>query len=158
MNSIQRHDILELKFVKRYRDAVSLARQFADQGDLAAQVMLARMWEVAGLSREEAEKVLEAAHRAVAPDDVIAHLELYGAYAEGLGEADYETKARRSFDHLLMAAERDAGHSYSITVARVFRTGSLVVDADPERARTWYQKAEAQGSPDASGELKSLRD
>ena len=156
MDASLRHEILELKFAKRYGEAVSLIRSLADRGDTAAKVMLARMWEAAGFSRADADKLLEAAHQALVPSDVMAHLELYGAYAEGLGDVDYDVKARRSFDHLLAAAERDAGHTYSLAVARTYRTGSLVTKPDRSKAAWWYRKAVEQGSPDAARELRTL--
>ncbi|WAC74697.1 hypothetical protein OU995_08355 [Roseateles sp. SL47] len=156
MNADLRHQVLELKFAKRYGEAVDLVRRAAEDGDVAARVMLARMWEAAGLSRAEADEHVEFAHRHLEPVDIIGHLELYGAYADGLGGIDYDLKARRSFEHLLVAAERDAGHTYSLAVARAYRTGGLAVPVDIAKAAWWYRKAAAQGSPDAPRELESL--
>lgn len=156
MDALLRHEVLELKFAKRYDEALDLVRGLAERGDTAATVMLARMWEAAGLSRVEADKLVETAHQALAPSDVMGHLELYGAYAEGLGDVDHDVKARRSFDHLQAAAERDAGHTYSLAIARIYRTGALVIPPDRVQAAYWYKKAAEQGSPDAVKELRTL--
>ncbi len=156
MDAALRHRILELKVAERYGEALELVRRAAQDDDLAATVMLARLWEPAGLTRARADELVEFAHRHVDPGDVMAHLELYGAYASGLGDIDYELKARRSFEHLVAAAERDAGHTYSLTVARQYRTGGLCVPIDAAKAAQWYRKAIAQGSQEALKELESL--
>lgn len=158
MDQTLRQQVLELKFAKRYGEAVALVRELAGHGDLAAKVMIARMSDAAGLTRTEADKLVEAAHLALKPGDIAAHLELYGAYAEGLGDAPYDQKASRSFEHLLAAAEGEAGSSYSLTVARMYRAGSLAVPVDLAKAAWWYRKAALQGSPVALDELKALSD
>jgi TPR repeat protein len=146
--------IVELRFEKRAKEAVDLVRGLAEEGDVAAKVAMARGWEAAGLTSDQADALVDAAHEAVRPDDVEAHLELSSAYATGLGNVAYDVQARRSFEHLVAAAESGAGANYSLRVGRILLTGALSVPPNVEEAKRWYKRAVAQGSDDALDELE----
>jgi TPR repeat protein len=149
--------VVELRVAKRDKDAVELLRGLVAEGDLGARVAMARSWEAAGLARDEADRIVDTAHTAVRPDDVVAHLELYGAYAQGLGAVGYDVQARRSFEHLATAAEHNAGPNYSLKVARMLWMGALAVPRDVDLATQWYERAAFQGSQEALQELKALK-
>jgi hypothetical protein len=62
-------EVVELQSAKRYQEALELVREAIKEGDVAAYVMLARMADEAGLSRNEANRLINYAEANMDPDD-----------------------------------------------------------------------------------------
>jgi TPR repeat protein len=157
MNLQLRSELVELRYAKRYAELLEVVKPLAAANDTAATAMLAQLWEITGQTRHHADSVIDDLHRTISKEDVAAHLELSKAYEQGLGALKFEVRARRSFSHLLAAAKADAGPSYSLSVARAFRTGNLGVNKSATKAEWWYRKAIAQGWTEVEDELNDLQ-
>lgn len=156
MHENWRRECYELKFAKRYDEALAVVRAAMEAGHLAAQVALAKMGDKAGRSRDEVDRMIEYVEANMDPNDIEAHLELSGAYDIRLGNLPYEEKAARHFRHLLKAAELGAGPVVSLAVACIYRVGAIAVEPDEIEAIRWYKRAIEQGSVEAAHELQVL--
>ena len=156
MHEEWRSKVAELNLRKRYQDSAEILREKMKLGDLSAHAMLARIGSVVGLTQNEVNELISYVEANLKPDDIDAHLELHAAYDQRLGEIPYEQKARRSLDHLKVAAELGAGSIYSLAVARIYRVGTLNVSPDLIEAKQWYKRAIEQGSVEAMHEIQGL--
>ena len=94
---------------------------------MSARVMLAKMGDEAGLSRSEADRLIEDVESGMDEQDVETHLQLRGAYDIGLGNLPYEELARRRLQHHLKAVELGAG----LAPREMLRNGSDRFGAEP---------------------------
>lgn len=149
------NEVVELQSAKRFQEALELIRTAVREGDVAAHVMLARLADEAGLSRSDANRLIDYAEAKMDPDDAQVHWQLYRVYDLGLlGTIPYEEKPVRAFMHLLKAGELGIGGMVPLVLARLYRFGDLNarVDADPAEAERWYRSAMGQGSDSVSAE------
>ena len=149
-----RRQVAELRSEGRKIDALALVREEVSKGNLAARVLLATMRNEAGLSRDEAERMIDHVEANMDPNDVEAHLELSSAYDVGLSNLPYDEKARRCFNHLLKAVELGAAPVHTMALARRYVMGTLVVKPNQKEAIRWYKHAIQQGSVEAVNELQ----
>jgi TPR repeat protein len=139
-------------------EAIGLARKAAARGSLAARVRLARFGESAGISHEEADRIIDQAEVDIEDHDATAHWALWGAYDLLLGSCEYEERSRRALAHLEAFARETGDLTAVIAMARNYLQGRIGVQADIELAVDWYYCAEALGHPEASRELKRALD
>jgi TPR repeat protein len=135
-------------------EAYRLIRQAISEGDMSAQVMLAKMWPDVDMSRAEVDQLIDYIDASMDPTDIWVHLELHGAYDLRMGTIPYEERAPRGFHHLVKACELGAGAINSLAVARIYRSGMLGVDVNRAESIRWYKRAIEQGSVDAGHELQ----
>jgi TPR repeat protein len=149
--------VAQLNLAKRYNESAAILREQAEAGDLSAYAMLARIGGVMGMPRPEVDRLIEYVEANMNPTDMDAHLALHDVYDQRLGAIPYEQRARKSFDHLVAAAELGAGATYSLAVARIYRTGALMINVDLIESERWYKKATRQGSLEAMHEIQELQ-
>ena len=152
-----RSKVAQLNVAKRYNESAAILRERAEAGDLSAYAMLARIGGVTGMPRLEVDRLIEYVEANMNPNDMDARLALHDVYDQRLGAISYEQRARKSFDHLVAAAELGAGATYSLAVARIYRTGALMVNVDLTESERWYKKAIEQGSVEAIHEIQKLQ-
>lgn len=149
------HEVAELNFAKQHQEALALVREAIKEGNMAAHVMLAKMGDEAGLSRDEANRLIDYAEAKMNPDDAQAHWQLYRVYDLGLlGTIPYEEKPVRAFMHLRKAGELGFGGMVPLVLARLYRFAhrAAAIDADEVEAVRWYKRAIEQGSAEAATE------
>lgn len=149
-----RLQVAELRLTKRNAEALVLIRQAIEEGDMSARVMLAKMGDEAGLSRSEADRLIEDVEFGMDEQDVETHLQLRGAYDIGLGNLPYEELARRRLQHHLKAVELGAGPMHTLALARCYATGAIALEPNQQEAVRWYKHAIKQGSIEAAHELQ----
>ena len=154
MHENWRLEVCELIAARRRNEALAIAQAAVQAGHISANVAVAGMADIAGLSRSEVDRLIEYVEANMNPDDIDAHLELSAAYAASLGDLPCEEKVARCFRHHLKAAELGAGAVVSLAQARLYRTGTIFLDPDPTEAVRWYKRAIDQGSVKAAGELE----
>ena len=93
---------------------------------------------IRALDPEEIEVLIRQGERLVAAGDLVTARTVLQRAAEA-GDATAATALAATFDPIVLA-----------------RLGVLGVDADVEKARTWYQTAERLGSNEASRRLRAL--
>jgi len=150
------HESVELLAAGRKAEAIEVTRKAAKAGSLGARVRLARFGEEAGLSREAAESLIEAAVREVRDDDETTHWNLYSASELLLGGCDPEEKYRRIQRHLEKYAQASGDARAVLAVARRYANGTPVAAPDALAAAEWYYCAVALGAKDAKRELQHL--
>ena len=149
-----REEVLRLKGAKRYDEAAALIRQAIEAGNMAARVMLAKMYDEVGMSRSEANQLIDYVETHMDPTDAEAHYELVWAYDLYMGTCIPEEMPRRKFDHLLKAAEYGGEAIDSLAVARNYREGVVTVEDNEGEAVRWYKRAIELGSVEAAHELQ----
>ena len=151
-----RLQVAELRLARRNEEALVLIRQAMAEGDMSARVMLAKMGDDAGLSRPEVDAIIDEVEANLDPEDIETRLQLRGAYDIGLGNAPYDEKARRRFQHHLRAVELGADPIHTLALARILVMGALEVPPNETEAIRWYKRAIQQGSIEAAHELQRL--
>src|SRR6218665_1962833 len=129
-------EVVHLVASKKRSEAILVAQRAADAGSVAAKVRLAMFGEEAGISGDEAGRIVEAAER-VAGKDVTLHWALRGAYEFALGECDYAEKSRRVLLHLEAYAVLSEDANAFFAVAMNYSSGRIGVPADKETAIEW---------------------
>lgn len=150
-------EVIELIHANQTQQAVALLRKLELEGSLAAKVRLAIIGEEAGISREEANRIVDEAELAADASDATVHWALRGAYDLRLGTCEYEEKSRRVLRHLEIFAELTQDPMAAFAVASSYATGNVGFNADLQSARKWYERAESLGHPDAARVLKRRR-
>ena len=150
------HQSVELLASGRKTEAVEVTRAAAEAGSLGAAVRLARFGEDAGLSREDADALIEDVVRIVKDEDVTAHWNLYAASELLLGSCEPEEKYWRIERHLQYYAKASGDPRAALSVARRYMYGTPVLQADVATAVDWYYCAVALGSDEATMELGAI--
>lgn len=151
-----RERAIELSAMGKRVEALQLVQEAVATGSAAAKVRLASMWTEAGMTSETADRLIAEADKSVDSNDMTLHLELSRAYDLRLGAVPYEEKPRRSLRHLERAAELGSGAWDCLAIARIYRCGSVNIDADLAKARHWYRRAIKEGSDEAVAELRAI--
>jgi TPR repeat protein len=149
--------VAQLNLAERYEESAAILRAKIRAGDLSAHAMLARIGRSIGIPGKEVNRLIDYVESNMESIDVDSHVELHRAYDQRLGSLPYEQIARRSFDHLLAAAELGAGAIYSLAVARIYRIGAMTVRSNLIESERWYKKAIEQGSVEAMHEIQMLQ-
>ena len=147
------HTVVAPVAERREQVAVEVTRKAADRGSLGARVRLARFGEVAGISQDEADAIVDQASSEARDEDQTAHWVLSGAYDLLLGQCDYEEKSRRMLVHLEKHARASADPGAALAVAVNWAMGRVGVEPDPCVAVDWFYIAHALGHPDATEHL-----
>jgi TPR repeat protein len=150
------HKAVELLAAGQRAEAIAVTRAAAASGSVGAQVRLARFGEEAGITRDEADALLEEAVRVVEDEDATAHWNLYSASELLLGNCDPEEKYQRIQRHLERYAQASGDSKAVLAVARRYRTGTAIMNADLSVAVDWYYCAVALGIKEAKRELQSV--
>lgn len=140
-------EVAELVHSGRLQEAIALVRARAAVGDVAATARLAVFGDQAGLSRAEADAVVDRAEEMVLAEDSDAHWVLYGAYEIRLGTCEYDEKARRSLRHLQRYAELTSSADAAYAVAVRCCQGDVGSAPDPLLADAWMERAANLGNP-----------
>ena len=151
-------EVTELVHAGKREEAIALTRRLAEAGDLAARARLARFGEEAGLSPEQADRIIDEVEAAHSPDDATAHHVLHGAYNVGLGSCAYDEQSRRALRHLEAYARLTESPTATFAVAVIYYEGNIGTPPDPERGREWLSRAAGLGHPDAIHALRRARD
>lgn len=141
--------VAELKQSKRYDEALVIVREHIQRGELAAHVQLALLGSRIGLSGEEIAATIDYVEQRISPKDVEAHWLLSRAYDVRLGSGDYESQDRKTFEHLLIAAQNNDSGADAMAVATFYEFGSLTLQMNREAALCWYQIALQRGVMEA---------
>jgi TPR repeat protein len=152
-----RSQYLELKQRRQVKDAIALLQTEAEKGDLAARIELAIVGEEAGISRDEADRIIDEAAKVAANGDTEAHWGLYKAYELMLGSIPPETMAAASFRHLLKVAESSPNPAHAFALATRYATGDNAVTQDLSKAEAWFVAAAKLGSAEAVRQLQVVR-
>ena len=150
-------EVVQLIHAGDREKAIAQTRARAEAGDIAAKVRLAVFGSDAGLSHDEACRVVDKAEAAHSPDDATAHWVLRGAYEVGLGTCEYEEKSRRVLAHLEAYARLTNSASATYAVAVIYGQGNIGTPASPTKAREWLKRlaeldrVEARRALDSSG-------
>ncbi len=147
-------EIAELVHAGRRDEAIAVSRQRAAEGNLAATVRLAKFGEEAGISREDADQIVDRASETASAEDADVHQCLSGAYAMGLGRCDYEEKARRSFLHEVRYAELTSNAATAYAIAIKYLNGQVGLQPDAALAIRWLRRAADLGHATAADDLK----
>jgi len=140
-------EVAELVHAGRRKEAVELTRTRASAGDIAGKVRLAIFGEEAGLSRDEADAVVDQAASQVPPEDSDAHWVLHSAYELRLGTCEYDEKARRALRHLQACAELSSNPIATYAVAVRYGQGDIGTKPDLQLADAWMERAANLGNP-----------
>jgi len=141
-------EVVHLVASKKRGEAILVAQRAAAKGSSAARVRLAMFGEEAGVSDDEAGRIVEAAER-VATKDATLHWALRCAYELLLGECDYEEKSRRVLRHLEAYAVQTEDRQAFFAVAMNYSSGRIGVPANNEIALEWLYYAAALDHEDA---------
>jgi TPR repeat protein len=153
---VWRERVIELSAKGMRAEALQLVQEAVAKGSAAAKVRLASLWTEAGMTSEMTDALIAEAEQSVEDNDKTLHLELSRAYDLRLGAVPYEEKPRRSLMHLERAAELGSGASDCLAIARIYRCGSLNIEADLAKAEHWYRRAISEGSDEAVTELRAI--
>ena len=118
--------MIELLASGHKAEAIELTRAAAEAGSLGAAVRLARFGEDAGLSREDADAIIEDVVLIVKDEDVTAHWNLYSASELLLGSCDPEEKYWRIERYLQQYAKASGDPGAALAVARRYLFGTPV--------------------------------
>jgi len=152
------HEVVELVHAGKRREAISLTRDAANAGSLAARARLAIFGEEAGLTREEADRVLAEVEQAMADDDETSHWVLRGAYDMLLGNIEFEERSRMVLRHLEAFARLTADPIAIYAVAVNYAHGRIGVSPSVEQATEWFYYAAALGHPEAKRAIRRIHD
>jgi TPR repeat protein len=149
-----RREVADLNLSGHKEEALALVREEASEGNMAAQVLLARMERWVTLTAEEADRIVDDVALNMDPDDIQTHLELSSAYKVGLGSLPYDEQDRHSLEHLQKAVQLGADPVFTLVLARNYAMGTLTVKPNQREAIRWYKHAIQQGSVEAAHELQ----
>ena len=150
-------EVTELIHTGKRDEAIALTRRLADAGDLAARARLARFGEEAGLSPEQADRLIDDVEELHSPDDATAHWVLRGAYDVGLGTCEYEEKSRRVLRHLEAYARLTQSPTATYAVAVNYYEGNIGTPPNPQLGREWLTRAAELGHEEAMDALRRER-
>ena len=150
------HRHVELLAAGRKAEAIAVTLAAADGGSLGAIVRLARFGEDVGLSREDADRLVEDAINRVSELDATAHWNLYSASELLLGSCDPEEKYARIQRHLEQYARASGDPVAVLAVARRYANGTPVLHPNIACAVDWYYCAVALGAEEAGAELEAI--
>jgi TPR repeat protein len=139
-------------------EAIKMTRKAAARGSLAAKVRLARFGESAGISHEEADRIVDQVEVEIREDDATAHWALWGAYDLLLGSCEYEERSRRCLAHLEAFARITGDPQAVFAVGVNYANGRIGVEPSIEKAVDWFYCAAALGHPEAMRAVRNVRD
>ena len=122
---------------KQQKQAYKLAGEAAEAGDKAGVYALANMTEQ-GIGREaNLNEALSLYEKAAEAGDWQANLRLGKAYANGEG---VEKELARAYQFYLASARVQRTGEALVGIARILETGANGIEADPARAKKYYER------------------